>query len=204
MILAGDIGGTKCNLAVFREHGPSLQLVFQHRYATSAFASLEELIETFFRECQIETGVVPHAGISAAGFGVAGAVVDGRLVANNIPWELTASALARKLGLGLEQLTLINDLVATAYGLVHLSAEDFLVLNAGVPQAQRQPGVDCGRHGSRRGHDFLGRQPAPCFSLRRRLGRFCAAHRARDSTSTILEETARAGFLRGNILWARF
>jgi glucokinase len=134
MILAGDIGGTKCNLAVFEEHGPSLQLVFKRRYATSAFASLEELIETFFLECQAETGATPHHRISAAGFGVAGAVVEGRLVANNIPWSLTASALARKLGLDLEQLTLINDLVATAYGLVHLSAEDFLVLNAGVPQ----------------------------------------------------------------------
>ncbi len=134
MILAGDIGGTKCNLAVFEEHGPSLQLVFKRRYATSAFASLEELIETFFLECQAETGAVPRDRISAAGFGVAGAVVDGRLVANNIPWSLTASALARKLGLDLGQLTLINDLVATAYGLVRLSAEDFLVLNAGVPQ----------------------------------------------------------------------
>jgi glucokinase len=134
MILAGDIGGTKCNLAVFEEHGASLHLVFKRRYATSAFSGLEHLIDAFFHECQIETGVVPHARISAAGFGVAGAVVDGRLVANNIPWELTASALARKLGLGLEQLTLINDLVATAYGLVHLSAEDFLVLNEGVPQ----------------------------------------------------------------------
>ena len=77
---------------------------------------------------------MPNDKIAAAGFGVAGAVVDGRLVANNIPWELTASALARKLKLDLEQLTLINDLVATAYGLVHLAPEDFLVLNAGAPQ----------------------------------------------------------------------
>ncbi len=35
MILAGDIGGTKCNLAIFREEdGVSLQPVFQRRYAT--------------------------------------------------------------------------------------------------------------------------------------------------------------------------
>jgi glucokinase len=134
MILAGDVGGTKCNLAVFEEHGASLNLVFKRRYATNEFASLEELIEKFFCECRVETDATPEGKIAAAGFGVAGAMVDGRLVANNIPWELTASALARKLGLDLEQLTLINDLVATAYGLAHLSAEDFLVLNAGVPQ----------------------------------------------------------------------
>jgi glucokinase len=134
MILAGDIGGTKCNLAVFEELGGSLQLVFKRRYATTVFSSLEDLVDTFFRECRVEAGAVPHDKIAAAGFGVAGAVVDGRLVANNIPWKLTASALARKLGLGLEKLILINDLVATAYGLAHLAPEDFLVLNTGTSQ----------------------------------------------------------------------
>src|SRR5579864_2432428 len=134
MILAGDIGGTKCNLALLEEHGSSLNLIFGRRYATSEFASLEELIETFFSESACERGVRAEGNIAAAGFGVAGAMVDGRLVSNNIPWELTASVLALKLGLDLEQLTLINDLVATAYGLVHLAPEDFLVLNVGVPQ----------------------------------------------------------------------
>ncbi|HKN75107.1 MAG TPA: glucokinase [Candidatus Acidoferrum sp.] len=134
MILAGDIGGTKCNLAVFQEHGSSLQLLFKRRYATNEFSSLENLIERFFRECAAETGVTPEGNVDAAGFGVAGAVVDGRLVANNIPWELTASALAGHLNLDIEQLALINDLVATAYGLVHLAPQDFLVLNAGAPQ----------------------------------------------------------------------
>ena len=134
MILAGDIGGTKCNLAVFEEHGSSLRLLFKRRYATNEFSSLEALIETFFRECHVETGATAEGKISAAGFGIAGAMVDDRLVSNNIPWELTASALASKLGLRLGQLTLLNDLVATAYGLVHLAAEDFLVLNPGTPQ----------------------------------------------------------------------
>jgi glucokinase len=134
MILAGDVGGTKCNLAVFQEHGSSLNLVFKRRYATGEFSGLEELIEKFFCECRTETGATAEGNIFAAGFGVAGAVVDGQLVANNIPWKLTASALALKLGLEPEQLTLINDLVATAYGLVHLTAGDFLVLNPGAPQ----------------------------------------------------------------------
>ncbi len=134
MILAGDIGGTKCNLAVFEMRGPSLHLAFKRRYATREFASLQELIERFFHESQAETGVTLKSEISAAGFGVAGAVVDGRLVANNIPWELTASALASSLNLEQDQLSLLNDLVATAYGLPRLQPQDFLVLNAGFPQ----------------------------------------------------------------------
>ena len=134
MILAGDVGGTKCNLAVFQEHGSSLNLVFKHRYSTNEFSSLEALIEIFFRECRAETGVTAENNISAAGFGIAGTMVDDRLVSNNIAWDLRASALACKLGLPLGQLTLLNDLVATAYGLVHLASEDFLVLNPGTPQ----------------------------------------------------------------------
>ena len=134
MILAGDIGGTKCNLAVFEQHGASLLLVFRRRYATREFESLEELVERFFDECGAGTCAAPRHKIAAAGFGVAGAVVDGRLVANNIPWKLTASGLAGNLHLETERLTLINDLVATAYGLPHLASQDFLVLNEGAPQ----------------------------------------------------------------------
>jgi glucokinase len=134
MILAGDIGGTKCNLAVFEEHGSGLHLVMQRRFATGEFASLEQLLEGFFNECATECGGDIESKIAAAGFGVAGALVDGRLVANNIPWDLTAAALAGKLNLGIEHLVLINDLVATAYGLVHLAPQDFLVLNPGAAQ----------------------------------------------------------------------
>ncbi len=134
MILAGDIGGTKCNVALFEENGSSLRLTFRRRYATADFASLENLIEKFFLESTAVTGVNPEGKIAASGFGVAGAVVDGRLVANNIPWDLTVSALSSKLGLGPDQLTLMNDLAATADGLVYLKPEDFLVLNQGIPQ----------------------------------------------------------------------
>ena len=134
MILAGDIGGTKCNLALFEENGSRLDFVFKRRYATREFASLEELLDGFFRECAVEGRATPEIRIDAAGFGVAGAVVDGRLLANNIPWDLTASSLAGRLNLDLDQLVLINDLVATAYGLVHLTPQDFLVLNPGIRQ----------------------------------------------------------------------
>jgi glucokinase len=134
MILAGDIGGTKCNLAILEERISPLHLAFKRRYATRDFASLEELIERFFHECAAETGAPPKNKIAAAGFGVAGAVVDGRLVANNIPWDVTATALASHLNLEQEQFSLLNDLVATAYGLPHLHSQDFLVLNAGYQQ----------------------------------------------------------------------
>ncbi len=48
MILAGDIGGTKCNLALLREaETGALEPVFQCRYATRDFSRFEDLVEDF-------------------------------------------------------------------------------------------------------------------------------------------------------------
>jgi glucokinase len=119
LILGGDIGGTKCNLAVFRKaEGGTLQPVFKRRYATRDFSSFEDLIAHFLRHG-------PKIGgqrISAAGFGVAGAVVEGQLHANNLPWTLDPSELAQRLDVSLDNIVLLNDVVATAWSLDQLPA----------------------------------------------------------------------------------
>src|SRR5437879_13333386 len=58
MILAGDIGGTKCNLALFGEQGVVLRPVFQRRYSTRDYAHLqfEDLIEDFIRQATGQIG----------------------------------------------------------------------------------------------------------------------------------------------------
>jgi glucokinase len=130
MILAGDIGGTKCNLAVYQADGDSLRLIFQNRFATRAFSGFEQLIDAFFRAAR-EQNALPAGGaaIASAGFGVAGTVVEGRLHAINLPWIFDAADAARKLNLPVENVTLMNDLVATAGSLDKLSAQDLLPLN---------------------------------------------------------------------------
>ena len=130
MILGGDIGGTKCNLAIFQEEEAALQPVFQRRYATRDFSRFEDLIAHFLRQ-GAKSG--SHR-IRAAGFGVAGAVVEGRLHANNLPWTLNSSELAQQLDISLENIVLLNDVVATAWSLDQLPAKDLAVLNQGVPQ----------------------------------------------------------------------
>src|SRR2546426_9959623 len=81
MILAGDIGGTKCNLALFGEQGVVLRPVFQRRYSTRDYAHLqfEDLIEDFIRQATGPGSCISGQEIIAAGFGSAGAVVDGRV-----------------------------------------------------------------------------------------------------------------------------
>ena len=135
MIIAGDIGGTKCSFAAFEEEaGKALRLVFQRRYATRDFTAFEQLVGRFCQEVLSEQNVSGVGKITAAGFGFPGAVVSGRLHAFNLPWELDATSLAHTLNLPAENVVLMNDLVAAACGLDKLVPEDFLVLKQGVQQ----------------------------------------------------------------------
>ena len=141
MILAGDIGGTKCNLGGFVQDGAGLRLVHQRRFASRDFAGVEQLIEEFRREAADTIKSQAAGEIVAAGFGVPGTVVGGKRLSINLPWALDPSAVARSLKLELSRIALLNDLVATAWGVEHLPAGDFLTLNAGVPQPNANKAV---------------------------------------------------------------
>ena len=126
MILAGDIGGTKTNLACFQSDGERLTPVAERTVKSADYPGLEAIVELFLRE----TALVP----TSACFGVAGPVVDGQCKATNLPWVVETASLQRVLRL--PSVSLINDLEATAYGTQTLPAESFAVLQAGQPQPQ--------------------------------------------------------------------
>ena len=68
MILAGDVGGTKCNLALFSESGGKLTPVFRQRFASKEFAQFDLIVKEFYRLAG------PHLlgkKVVAAAFGVA-------------------------------------------------------------------------------------------------------------------------------------
>ena len=130
MILAGDVGGTKCNLALFAEKNGKLEFVFRERFASKEFAQFDLIIREFSRRAS------PHLNgskIEAAGFGVAGPVINNRIHATNLPWVVDADNLAGEVGV--KSVVLVNDLGATGHSLQHLPPEDFCVLNAGTPLA---------------------------------------------------------------------
>ncbi len=134
MILAGDIGGTKCNLGAFEKDGPRLRLVFQKRYSTRDSAGFETLIENFHREAVASARPGATSKISAAGFGVPGTVVAGQRHSVNLPWTLDPVEVAKTLKLDLKHVVVLNDLAATAWGIQNLPSDAFLALNAGVPR----------------------------------------------------------------------
>ena len=136
MILAGDIGGTKCNLGLFQEDGLALRSVFQRRLATRDYTGFEDLVGDFLRQAAAADESASGPAIDAAGFAVAGAVVEGQRYSENLPWMLDVSALSRMLNLS--NIRLLNDLIATALSLERLPANDFVTLNLESPGIMRR------------------------------------------------------------------
>jgi len=133
MILAGDIGGTKCNLGAFEIESKRLRLVLQRRLATRDFPTFEKLVDNLLQEAASTDKTEQEMKIAGAGFGVPGAVVGAQRHSVNLPWDLDPAGLADALKLDRSCIVLLNDLVAAAWGIQRLPREAFLTLNAGMP-----------------------------------------------------------------------
>jgi len=120
MILAGDIGGTKVNLAFFEVDGPRLAAGPSGMFASHKHASLEDIVRKFL--------AAHNLSVKHAAFGIAGPVKKGRAQLTNLSWVIDARELARVLGI---TAWLLNDLEANAYGIAALASEDFVTLNPG-------------------------------------------------------------------------
>src|SRR5262245_11946185 len=123
MILAGDIGGTSTRVALFEVEGDRPVTRVQTNYPSGKYPGLEAILTEF-----LDANRFP---IDAACFGIAGPVRQGRVETPNLTWVVDERHLSRQLGL--ESVTLLNDLESTAYGIAVLSVPDFAVLHEGAP-----------------------------------------------------------------------
>jgi len=122
MILAGDIGGTKADLALFEPGGDPRHPHLGGRIPTREHASLGALVESFLDGARER----PERAV----FGIAGPVKDNRCEATNLPWLVDGNALGEHLG---ARVTLINDLTSTAWGIPQLAPNDLEILHPGTP-----------------------------------------------------------------------
>jgi glucokinase len=134
VILAGDIGGTKCNLALYQVRGEKYEQIVKCRYESRKFSSFDAIIARFLGEISDETRKVAAGNVEAAGFGVAGPVIDHRVKATNLPWVVDGAAVAAQLATA--HLVLLNDLEATGYSLALMGPSEISTLNRGVPSPQ--------------------------------------------------------------------
>jgi glucokinase len=126
MLLAGDIGGTKTNLAVFSpEDGPRAPLA-EATFPSADYPSLEALVHEFLGQVSLP--------VERASFGVAGPVVASGATITNLPWVMEETQLQEALNLW--SVRLLNDLNATAHAVPFLEPADRHTLNAGQPASE--------------------------------------------------------------------
>lgn len=121
MLLAGDIGGTKTNLAMFSAAEGWNKPLAEATFPSAHYPDLETLVQEFLAQ--------HHVPIEHASFGVAGPVVNGRATITNLPWVLDEEHI--KQTLHLPSVSLLNDLTAIACGIPYLEAADVHLLNTG-------------------------------------------------------------------------
>ncbi len=130
-VLSGDIGGTKTRLAVFEARGQALTSLAEETYSSREHASFDEVVQKFLHGRELDCG---HAC-----FGVAGPVRGGRVETTNLPWVIDAAIMREDLGL--ERVSVLNDLEANAWGIPALDDHDFFVLNSGSAHASGNASV---------------------------------------------------------------
>jgi len=131
MLLAGDIGGTKTDLAIFSVEGGPHEPLTQTEVYSADYPSLAALVREFLKK--VETPV------ERACFDVAGPVIDGRVQITNLPWVMDEATLAKDLNF--KSVRLINDLEAVARAIPTLRPGDVRTLNAGRPVPNGPIGV---------------------------------------------------------------
>ena len=146
MILAGDIGGTKINLALYDWEKGRVDPIREDTVWTADYESFEEVLTEFLEEPagtesdsdelsgDDDSSTKPPSSqspLTAACFGVPGPVVNNSCRTTNIPWTIEGDKLAEFLKI--PQVRLLNDLEATAYGLPFLEPDEIEDLNSNAP-----------------------------------------------------------------------
>ena len=124
MFLAGDVGGTKTNLAIFTSEGGKLHVVAEQSFLNHSYSGFEEIVKEFLADHDYK--------VTQACFGIAGPVKAGRAQMPNLPWTIDSAHLVP--ALHLDRVFLLNDLEATAYGIAVLQPENVMVLSEASPQ----------------------------------------------------------------------
>lgn len=123
MLLAGDVGGTKTNLAVFASSSELRTPLMEKTLSSAHYPSLEALVHDFLAHVNVP--------IDRACFGVAGPVIGGQAKITNLPWLMNEVELQRELNIPVVRL--LNDLDAMARSIPLLEPGDLETLNPGTP-----------------------------------------------------------------------
>jgi glucokinase len=141
-ILGADIGGTKTDLGLYSFSDGKLRELYTKRFLNSGYDSAMDIISDFLRESYNECGGTECDGteqaegseqalaIESAVIAVAAFVEDGAAELTNLKWSLKAKDISERFKI--PEVRLVNDLVATGWGIGLLTNDDLHSVQGGV------------------------------------------------------------------------
>lgn len=121
MLIVGDIGGTKTELAIYSSGSNPNSPIARKQFHSADYSSLQAIVTEFLADVKV--------AVDGATFDVAGPVIERSVVTTNLPWVMHEDALAADLGL--KSVHLMNDLEAVARAVPILQESDVVTLNTG-------------------------------------------------------------------------
>jgi glucokinase len=128
-LLAGDIGGTKTLLRLFKPDSPHTS-IFEQSFPSQEYRDLTPIVQKFLYAAKTQLGqkIQPESACLA----IAGPVMNATSYLPNLDWHLAADRLERELNIA--NIELINDFTAVGYGISELPPSDLHILQEGKPQ----------------------------------------------------------------------
>jgi hypothetical protein len=123
MLIAGDIGSTKTDQAIYLTECGAHVRVVQTQVHSVDYASLQDVVAEFLARAKVSVDV--------ASFEVASPMINGHAKTTNLPWVMDERSLASDLNL--KSVHLMNDLEAVARAVPVLRAADLITINRGRP-----------------------------------------------------------------------
>ena len=119
-VIAADVGGTKTHLALYKMKDNQLSLVREAKYASQQYPSFGTIVSDFQKG---------DNSVDRLSIGFAGPVLKNSAKATNLSWMIHTQHLSDELNI--EQVYILNDLEASAYGLAALSNNDLITIHEG-------------------------------------------------------------------------
>jgi glucokinase len=124
LLLAGDIGGTKTLLSLYRASTTGLECLAETRFPSADWPDLAPMVREF-----LSARGAGAAAPEAACFAVAGPVIHGQANLTNLHWQLEEGRLAE--ACGVPRVELVNDFAVLVYGLPHLGENQLASVRPG-------------------------------------------------------------------------
>lgn len=131
MLLAGYITATTVDLVRVKRIKSEIRLLKRTSFVNQDYSNFESILKIYLKNNKDE--------IDLACFGVAGPVISDEIKATNILWNISARSIEKQFSI--LKVQLVNDLVATAYGLFHLSPDKLITINDGSAAKEGQIGL---------------------------------------------------------------